>query len=89
MNAFANRQNRDAVNAATEQDGWLWWVHQHEQRFVEMIEAGVNVKQVWPERMVSRDYGQTEEMLKWLGLEWTDDIFGFIEPKLWKVRQKQ
>lgn len=88
MNAFSNPNNQQSVGVDNEYDGWLWWVHQHEQRFVEMISEGLNVKQVWPERMVNRDYGQTEEMLKWLGLEWTDEIFSFIEPKLWKARQK-
>jgi hypothetical protein len=89
MEAFKQRKNLDAVNAATEYDGWKWWVDEYIERFTEMVGEGLNAKQVWPERMVSRDYGQTEEMLKWLDLEWTDDIFGFIEPKLWKARQKK
>jgi len=88
MSAFNNPENRAAVGAKDEYDSWMWWVHQHEARFREMIEAGVNVKQVWPERMVDRDYGQTQEMLDWVGLEWTDEIFHFIEPKLWKARQR-
>lgn len=89
MDAFHKKQNLDAVNAATVYDGWYWWVEEYRARFVEMMDEGLNVKQIWPERMVSRDYGQTEEMINWLGLEWTDDIFGFIEPKLWKARQKK
>ena len=88
MSAFSRPQNQKAVNAADEYAGWQWWVDQHIERFREMMDAGLNVMQVWPERMVSRDYGQTEDMLNWLGLEWTDEIFGFIEPKLWKARQK-
>ena len=89
MEAFRLKKNLDAVNAATEYDGWYWWIEEYRARFVEMMDEGLNVKQIWPERMVSRDYGQTEEMINWLGLEWTDDIFGFIEPKLWKARQKK
>lgn len=88
MNAFSRMENQEAVNATSEYDGWHWWVDQHIEKFREMMEAGLNVMQVWPERMVSRDYGQTEDMLNWLGLEWNDEIFGFIEPKLWKARQK-
>jgi hypothetical protein len=87
MNAFAKQPHLDAVGAKDEWDGWLWWIHKHEERFVEMISAGLNVKQIWPERMVDRNYGQTQEMLEWLGLEWNDKIFDFIEPKLWKARQ--
>lgn len=88
MQAFARPQVLTKIGAKDEREGWLWWVHQHEQRFVEMISAGLNVKQIWPERMVDRNYGQTQEMLEWLGLEWNDKIFDFIEPKLWKARQK-
>ena len=87
MRAFHNTSNCMAVGAKDEQEGWLWWIHQHEQRFVEMFQAGLNVKVVWPERLVDRDYSQLQETIEWLGLEWTDDIFKFIEPKLWHSRQ--
>lgn len=87
MKAFTEVKNQRLVGAANEYEGWLWWVHEHEKRFTEMISAGLNVKQVWPQRMVDRNYQQTQEMVEWLGLEWTDEIFDFIEPKLWKARQ--
>lgn len=86
MRAFNNQQNQREVGAKSPEEGWLWWVHQHEARFAEMIVAGLDVLQVWPERMVERDYRQTNEMLSWLGLEWDNKIFDFIEPKLWKAR---
>jgi len=90
MRAFALPKNLNAVNAFSEADGWLWWVHQHEQRFVEMIQAGLNCKVVWPERMVDGDYSQMKETIEWLGLKWNQgEVLGFIEPKLWKSRQKQ
>lgn len=89
MRAFSQRHIQQAVGVTNEHDGWLWWVHQHEQRFVEMIQAGMNVKIVWPERMVDGDYSQIKETLEWLGLEWGPEITEFIEPKLWKARQKQ
>ena len=88
MSAFNNKTKQKAVGASTPEEGWLWWVRQHEARFSEMIMEGLNVKQIWPERMVERDYRQTSEMLEWLGLEWNDKIFDFIEPKLWKARHK-
>ena len=87
MSAFGNRSNQVQVGAKDEWDGWLWWVHQHEERFVEMIQAGLNCKVIWPERMVDGDYSQIKEMLEWLGLEWGSEITEFIEPKLWKARQ--
>ncbi len=89
MRAFGNRTNQVAVGAKDEREGWLWWVHQHEDRFREMMNAGLNCKVIWPERMVDGDYSQIKEMLEWLGLEWGPEITEFIEPKLWKSRQKQ
>jgi hypothetical protein len=89
MNAFSDEGVREMVNVADEREGWLWWIHQHEQRFVEMIEAGVNCKQIWPERMVTGDYQQLYEVLDWVGLSWRSEILNFIDPLLWKSRQKQ
>ena len=89
MSAFVSKHKQLAVGANNEWEGWLWWVHQHEERFVEMIQAGLNCKVIWPERMVNGDYSQIKEMLEWLGLEWGPEITEFIEPKLWKAREKQ
>lgn len=78
------------MNAYNHPEGWLNWVHHHERCFVEMVEAGLNVKQVWPERMVRGDYEQVLEMIEWLGLVWKPiDVMEHIEPKLWKARKKQ
>lgn len=87
MKAFARSEIQKKVGAKTESEGWLWWVHQHEQRFVEMITQGMNVKVIWPERMVNGDYSQMYELLEWLGLEWKSEALTFIDPKLWKARQ--
>ena len=88
MKAFSRSEVQAVVGVDNEHDGWLWWVRQHELRFTEMIQAGLNVMQVWPERMVDRNYGQMQDALTWLGLEWNNEVFDFIEPKLWKARQK-
>ncbi len=87
MKAFRYPTNQVAVNAKDETEGWLWWIHQHEKRFVEMITEGLNVKIVWPERMVYGDYQQMFETMDWLGLPWKTDVLSFIDPKLWRVRQ--
>lgn len=89
MIAFTYANNQRAIEVNSEQDGWLWWVHQYEKRFVEMIEAGVNCKVVWPERMVHGDYQQMYETLEWLGLSWNKEIVNLIDPLLWSVRQKE
>ncbi|GAG16971.1 unnamed protein product, partial [marine sediment metagenome] len=65
MKAFTSERCQKAIGVNIERDGWLWWVHQYEKRFVEMIEAGLNCKVVWPERMVHGDYQQMYETLEW------------------------
>jgi len=84
MNAFARKNNQEAVGAKDEREGWLWWVHYHEQRFIEMIQAGLNCKVVWPERMIRGDYTQMFEAVEWCGLKWSNEVYNFISPKLWK-----
>lgn len=88
MHAFNNRKNQIAVNAKDEREGWIWWVRWHLDRFIEMIDEGINVKIVWPERMVSGDYRQIMETIDWLGLEWNSNVLSFVDPKLWKARRK-
>jgi len=88
MKLFKNKDNQRLVGVDTEMDGWLWWVHQYEKRFVTMIEAGVNCKVVWPERMVTGDYQQVYETLDWLGLKWNTKIVETIDPMLNKSRRK-
>jgi hypothetical protein len=87
MRAFRNENNQHKVGVDNARDGWIWWVHQHEQRFVEMIQAGLNVKVVWPQRMVQGDYKQMYETVEWLGLKWSSGVLSFIDPKLWKARE--
>ena len=87
MRAFKREEFRKAVGARTEQEGWIWWVRQHEQRFVEMITEGLNVKVVWAHRMVYGDYRQMMETVEWLGLKWNSEVLNFIDPKLWKARK--
>jgi hypothetical protein len=89
MAAFKNPQNRGLIGASSEQEGWLWWVHQHEKLFVEMIEAGLNCKIIWPERMVNGDYSQIFEMLEWVGLQWNEKIVETIHPMLYNSKQKE
>lgn len=89
MNAFSKQENQLAVGAEEERGGWLWWVHQHHNRFIEMFTEGLNAQVVWPERLVKANYEQMKKTVEWLGLEWKGDkVAEFIEPKLWKARNK-
>lgn len=87
MQAFKIQRNRDAVGTNTEEEAWKWWVHWYEARFVEMIEAGINIKIVWPDRIVNGDYRQIYETVEWCGLKWDSDALSFIDPKFWKARR--
>ena len=89
MRAFRDRKFQLAVGVGNERDGWLWWVRMHEKRFAEMIEEGLNIKIVWPERMVNGDYQQLYEAIEWLGLKWNSEVLSFIDPKLWKARRRR
>jgi len=74
MSAFKDKSNLQKINAVNEADGWLWWVHEQENRFVEMVDAGLNCKVIWPERMRDGDFEQMYEILNWLGLEWPENF---------------
>jgi len=90
MKAFAKPATQKAVGVTNERDGWIWWVRQFEQRFVEMITAedGPNCKQIWPHRMVDGNYDQLYETIDWLGLEWNTGALEFIDPLLWHSRKQ-
>jgi hypothetical protein len=78
------------MNGYSDFDGWMGWVNTYEKRFVEMIQSGLNVKQVWPERMIKGDYEQLYEVIDWLGLKWKQkEVIEFLDPKLWKTKVKE
>ena len=77
------------MTAYNDEKGWLEWVHQFEQRFVEMITEGLNCKIIWPERMVHGDYQQLYELCDWLGLPWKSEALNYIDPLLWGSRNKE
>ena len=52
-----------------------------------MIEAGLNCRIIWPERMVTGDYQQIYETIEWLGLRWNNAIPSIIDPLLNKSRE--
>jgi len=89
MRAFKDEEKQKAVKASTEEEGWLWWVHAYEKRFVEMITAGLDCKVIYPQRLVYGDYSQLYEMLDWLRLKWRYEIFSYIDPLLETSRKKE
>lgn len=80
MDLFKNPAIQKAVGVDTEEAGWLWWIHKYEEQWVKMIEQGLNVRMVWPERMVDGDYSQIKDTLEWIGLKWSPNIVHTIDP---------
>lgn len=87
MRKFKDTETLKLLNLEKEEDGWLWLVHQYENKFVEMIQAGLNCRVIWPERMVTGNFEQIYETIKWLGLEWNKNIPEVIAPLLDKSRR--
>jgi hypothetical protein len=78
------------MRAFDDSEGWNGWIREHEKRFAQMYETGLNLHVIWPERIIHGDYTQMYQLIEWLGLEYkAQDIVNFIEPKLWKARKKQ
>jgi len=89
MTAFTKEASWNSINVTDEASAWLWWIKEHEKRFVDMWVAGMNCKQVWPERMVTGDFQQMIEAIEWLGLTWDDAIIEMVDKLLWNSKQKE
>lgn len=89
MTAFAYQCNLQKISAQNEADGWLWWVHEHEKMFSDMIEAGIQYKEVWPERMAVGDFEQIKELVEWLGLTWNEKVVDLVSSLLKNSKQKE
>jgi hypothetical protein len=89
MSAFKSPENCEKIGVATEEEGWLWMIHEYEKRFVDMMTEGVNCKVVWPERMVNGDYRQIYEALDWIGLPWKPQVLTLADELLNTSRKKE
>jgi len=64
--------------------GWLWWVGEHKDRFQEMAEAGLMIREVWAEKIVRGELREIREAINWLGLNWNEKaVIDFVAPGLW------
>lgn len=87
MRLFKQPEVLAQLGLTREDEGWLWWIHKYEERFVEMTQAGLDVQVVWPDRMVFGDYKQMQEIIEWLGLTWNERVPAVIDPLLEKSRE--
>lgn len=75
MQRFKKESNRKMVNVSSEEKGWLWWVHQYEEKFKQIIETNPNnFRIIWPERMATNDFTQMKEAVEWAGLQWNEQV---------------
>lgn len=86
MTLMSNPENLKLIGVKTEEEGWKWLIHQYENRWKEMIKAGLNVKEVWPDRMENEDFSQIKELIKWVGLEWNEKIRETMIPIFTKTK---
>lgn len=83
MRAFRKVENLKAINAKNEYEGWIWWVNQHLERYLEMEEAGLNLKYVCSDKIIKKDFSEIKETIDWLDLNWNETkINDFIDPSI-------
>ena len=89
VNVFKNKAVLSGLGVTNEKEGWLWLIKEYEARFIAMINAGLNIKIIWPERMAQGDYRQVIDIIEWTGLSWQSEMLSFIDPKFWKLRKRE
>ena len=72
------------MRAFDEPEGWRWWVHEHLLRFGEMWHCGLNIREIWPRKIIEGNLSELKDVINWLGLPWREkEILDFISPALW------
>ena len=76
------------MRAYNNEGGWYKWVDHHKDRFLEMEQAGLNIRYVWPQNMIDFDLMEIGITVAELGLKWNQEaVEGFIEPAYWSGGQ--
>lgn len=75
------------MRAFNNEEGWLQWVKEHELRFQQMRDAGLNVIEVWPQEAMN-NLSLFRQMIEWCELDWKErEVIDFIDPGLWDQRR--
>ncbi len=68
--------------------GWTTWLGAHKEQF-EKMKGFLNIKEVWPQKIISGDYSEIKAVLEWLGLKMNSAIIDeFVSPALWGGKGK-
>ena len=87
MEAFEKDEVQKMVGVSSAKDGWLYWVHEQEKLINQAIEAGIDYKVIWPERIINYDYSQLMEVLDWVGVEGNEiELHSILNPILHKMK---
>ncbi len=94
---LVRRRDEDIVNSCLrtgfmraygESKGWHRWVLEHEKLFVQMKEDGLDIMEVYPQRMIDGNFTEIKSVIKWLGLTWKEkEVRVSIHPELWSGRK--
>ncbi len=94
---LVRRRDEDIVNsclrtgfmrAYDESKGWRRWVLEHEKLFTQMKEDGLDIMEVYPQRMIDGNFEEIKSVIKWLGLTWKEkEARVSIHPELWSGRK--
>lgn len=70
--------------------GWMQWVLEHEKRFEEMKNAGLDITEVWSSDLIEGDFSMIAGFVNQVdGLQWNEsDVREFVTPSLWKGGNK-
>jgi hypothetical protein len=73
------------MRAYSDRKGWLKWVAKHEKRFDEMKQAGLDVREFWPSKVIEGDFDYAREFVEGLGLKYNDKMVkAFVDPTLYR-----
>ena len=82
-----NKKTLKRIGVNTEEQGWLWLIHQYEKQWVEMYKEGLNIMEVYPDRMENQDYHKISALLNWVNLEWRDEVQETMSPYFIKIEK--
>lgn len=68
------------------QAGWQQWVEEHKMRFEEMAKAGLNMLEIWPQKIIQGKFEELKNVVHRLMLRWDQsEVEDFVAPILWKA----
>lgn len=74
------------MHAFKDRDGWEGWIKHHEDRFDEMHEAGLDIREIWTKKIIAGDYSEIKEAVEYCGLKWDEGkVRDFVSPELYHL----